>query len=70
MSFGAEVGREDADDGRGELVALGDLLAMVVSAVALFALLYTRRRLERWEGALLLGGYAFYLTTVAARPPI
>jgi cation:H+ antiporter len=38
-----------------------DLWMMVVFAVAALPLLWTGRKLQRWEGALLLGGYAAYL---------
>ena len=38
-----------------------DLWIMVVFAIALLPLLWTGRKLQRWEGALLLVGYAGYL---------
>ncbi len=38
-----------------------DLVAMVAFAVALLPLLWTQRQLQRWEGGLLLAGYAAYL---------
>lgn len=38
-----------------------DLWVMVAFAIALLPLLWTGRRLQRWEGALLLAGYAGYL---------
>ncbi|MEZ4354150.1 MAG: calcium/sodium antiporter [Myxococcota bacterium] len=41
-----------------------DLVALVVSTLALTVLLYTRGRLERWEGAVLLVGYGVYLATL------
>lgn len=41
-----------------------DLFAMVSSAAVLLGFLYTRRRLGRWEGALLLSGYVLYLATL------
>jgi cation:H+ antiporter len=47
-------------------VSRTDLAAMLASAVVLFGFLYTGRRLSRKEGALLLGGYAFYLFTLSS----
>ena len=38
-----------------------DLAVMVGFSAALFPLLYTGRRLLRWEGALLLLAYGLYL---------
>jgi len=37
-----------------------DLVAMVAFAVLLLPMMYTGRRLQRWEGAILLLGYAAY----------
>ncbi|NNL86762.1 MAG: calcium/sodium antiporter [Myxococcales bacterium] len=41
-----------------------DLFAMIASAAVLLGFLYTRQRLGRWEGALLLCGYGLYLATL------
>ena len=38
-----------------------DLLVMTAFAVALYPLMYTGSKLQRWEGGLLLLGYSLYL---------
>ena len=38
-----------------------DLAVMMAFAVALYPLMYTESKLQRWEGALLLTGYSLYL---------
>lgn len=45
-------------------VQLRDLVVMLAAALLLFAFLYSRRRLERWEGAVLLVGYGLYLASL------
>lgn len=42
-------------------IGAGDLGTMVAFSVALLPLLWTGKRLQRWEGALLLCGYGAYL---------
>ena len=42
-----------------------DFSVMLASAAALFLFLHTRRRLERWEGALLLCAYGAYVYSLA-----
>lgn len=39
-----------------------DMSVMVIFALALFPLMYTGSKLQRWEGGLLLAGYAAYVT--------
>jgi cation:H+ antiporter len=43
------------------LGAWGDLLVMLGFSVALWPFLYSRRRLDRWEGAVLLVAFAAYM---------
>jgi cation:H+ antiporter len=38
-----------------------DLWVMVAFSIGVLPLLWTRRRLQRWEGGLLLAGYLAYL---------
>ncbi|MGY8640381.1 MAG: calcium/sodium antiporter [Verrucomicrobiales bacterium] len=43
-------------------IELSDLLVMVVMTLVLFPIMLTRKRISRFEGALLLLGYAGYIT--------
>lgn len=43
-------------------IKLSDLLVMVVMTLVLFPIMLTRKRISRFEGALLLLGYAGYIT--------
>ena len=44
-----------------EGITVVDLWVMVVFATCILPLLYTEMKLQRWEGGLLLAGYAAYL---------
>ena len=44
-------------------ITLTDLAVMGVFSIALLPLLWTKRQLQRWEGAVLLLGYGVYLMT-------
>jgi len=42
-------------------INMTDLLVMIVSCVALFPLAFTGRKIDRWEGGLLVVGYIIYI---------
>jgi cation:H+ antiporter len=45
-----------------------DIWVMLLAAVVVIVFSWTRAKIERWEGAMLLVGYAVYLTVVLSPP--
>ena len=43
------------------LISMQDMGALALSVFLLFLFAYTGRKLARWEGAVLLAGYAIYM---------
>lgn len=48
-------------------IIAGDNWWMLAATLGLFPIIYTGRRVNRWEGALLLAGYAIYLAVLLVR---
>jgi cation:H+ antiporter len=48
----------------GDGIRMTDLYVSVAFAVALLPILWTGRKLQRWEGGLFLAGYAVYIATI------
>jgi cation:H+ antiporter len=41
-------------------IVMSDLYVMIAMTVVLFAMMWTGKRITRWEGGILLAGYAGY----------